>query len=522
MTITPTFSRILKIVGATFLFTSVRVFADQCYVTNTPLPVTINGCTFSGSLPNNSTSYVQNGLTPTTTTQSYSVQQATVTDGLTIPYVTGQCLQTDSQGKISGSGGVCGAGGGGGGSGNGTVLVSTQNNIAYYTGVGTTTVGGLLAGTSGYSLLSSGSSAPPFWGQPVSTITATSLGALTSVTADSPLSGSGTSASHLTIVSTITAATLGALTAVTADSPLSCSGTSASHLTIVSTITAASLGALTGNQTITLSGDVTGTGTTAITATIANTIPNAHTFSGSTTFNSAMLISSVIYVSNGEGSSGQVLQSGGTGAPSWQTIGGGGTVNPTGTIAAGNIAKFTSVAGTTISSAAAVDIVNAFSGCSGTQYLGADGACHTPSAGGGGSSSLEVGYGTTAGFTVSSSSPTGSILYDQTQFKTSLQGSATAFITIAYSTQSNSGSYTISSTTSSVVMANCPSACTVTLPTAIGASGRVYQIKILGTGVTSIATTASQTIDGSTTITPNPNQYSSIEVLSDGSNWSIL
>ncbi len=38
-----------------------------------------------------------------------------------------------------------------------------------------------------------------------------------------------------------------------------------------------------------------------------------------------------------------------------------------------------------IVSAAAADIVNLFSGCSGTQYLGADGACHTSSGGGGGS-----------------------------------------------------------------------------------------------------------------------------------------
>ena len=37
------------------------------------------------------------------------------------------------------------------------------------------------------------------------------------------------------------------------------------------------------------------------------------------------------------------------------------------------------------SSAAASDVVNLFAGCSGTQYLGADGGCHTPTGGSGGS-----------------------------------------------------------------------------------------------------------------------------------------
>jgi hypothetical protein len=52
----------------------------------------------------------------------------------------------------------------------------------------------------------------------------------------------------------------------------------------------------------------------------------------------------------------------------------------TGTV--GSLSKFT--ASGTLGSAAAADIVNLFSGCSGTQYLGADGACHTSSGGTGG------------------------------------------------------------------------------------------------------------------------------------------
>lgn len=51
-----------------------------------------------------------------------------------------------------------------------------------------------------------------------------------------------------------------------------------------------------------------------------------------------------------------------------------GTVTSSGSPASGNIAKFTT--GTNIAPAAASDIVGLFSTCSGTQYLGADGACH--------------------------------------------------------------------------------------------------------------------------------------------------
>jgi hypothetical protein len=65
--------------------------------------------------------------------------------------------------------------------------------------------------------------------------------------------------------------------------------------------------------------------------------------------------------------------------------------NPvTGTGSAGAVTKFT--AATTVGSATASDIVNLFSGCSGAQYLGADGACHT-GAGGSGYVTLTTGAG---------------------------------------------------------------------------------------------------------------------------------
>jgi len=60
---------------------------------------------------------------------------------------------------------------------------------------------------------------------------------------------------------------------------------------------------------------------------------------------------------------------------------------------------------------------------------------------------------------------------------------------------------------------------TVTLPTAVGVNGKNYVIKNRGTGVVTVATTSSQTIDGANTKSLNNND--SIEVISDGSNWII-
>ena len=61
---------------------------------------------------------------------------------------------------------------------------------------------------------------------------------------------------------------------------------------------------------------------------------------------------------------------------------------------------------------------------------------------------------------------------------------------------------------------------TVTLPTAVGCSGRIYIIKNSGAGIVTLATTSSQTIDGVTTKTMAV-QYSTFTVMSNGSNWMI-
>jgi hypothetical protein len=62
---------------------------------------------------------------------------------------------------------------------------------------------------------------------------------------------------------------------------------------------------------------------------------------------------------------------------------------------------------------------------------------------------------------------------------------------------------------------------TITLPTAVGITGRVYVIKNSGTGTITIACTSGQTIDLSATKVLNV-QYSTYIVQSNGSNWAII
>ena len=62
---------------------------------------------------------------------------------------------------------------------------------------------------------------------------------------------------------------------------------------------------------------------------------------------------------------------------------------------------------------------------------------------------------------------------------------------------------------------------TATLPTAVGRAGQEYTIKNSGTGIVTIATTSSQTIDGQLT-NLLAVQYQSITVVSNGANWFVI
>lgn len=61
---------------------------------------------------------------------------------------------------------------------------------------------------------------------------------------------------------------------------------------------------------------------------------------------------------------------------------------------------------------------------------------------------------------------------------------------------------------------------TITLPTAVGCTGKIYVIKNSGSGTLTVATTSSQTIDGATTKILN-TQYAGLQLRSDGANWKI-
>jgi len=62
---------------------------------------------------------------------------------------------------------------------------------------------------------------------------------------------------------------------------------------------------------------------------------------------------------------------------------------------------------------------------------------------------------------------------------------------------------------------------TITLPTAVGISGKVYTIKLTASGSCTVATTSSQNIDGSTTYSL-ASQYKYVTVQSTGSAWVVI
>lgn len=61
----------------------------------------------------------------------------------------------------------------------------------------------------------------------------------------------------------------------------------------------------------------------------------------------------------------------------------------------------------------------------------------------------------------------------------------------------------------------------VTLPTAVGIKGKRYTVKLTVAGITTIATTSAQTIDGAADCIIS-GQFSYLRVISDGANWLIF
>jgi hypothetical protein len=85
--------------------------------------------------------------------------------------------------------------------------------------------------------------------------------------------------------------------------------------------------------------------------------------------------------------------------------------------------------------------------------------------------------------------------------------------------QSKTTTYGIAATDDIVV---CPSGSfTVTLPTAVGRTGKPFVVKNMGTGTITMASTSSQTIDGLAASSTILVQYDSLTFVSDGANWVI-
>ena len=79
-----------------------------------------------------------------------------------------------------------------------------------------------------------------------------------------------------------------------------------------------------------------------------------------------------------------------------------------------------------------------------------------------------------------------------------------------------SGTYSVLDTDDVI---SCNGTFTVTLPTAVGRTGKHFTFKNIGTGIVTIATTSSQTIDAGATTAIMNTQNNSLTLISDGSNW---
>ena len=75
------------------------------------------------------------------------------------------------------------------------------------------------------------------------------------------------------------------------------------------------------------------------------------------------------------------------------------------------------------------------------------------------------------------------------------------------------GDYTVNATSGTF---------TLTLLTAVGRQGKIYNLKNSGTGVVTLATTSGQTIDGEASGALTLTQYANLQVQSTGSDWIIL
>lgn len=80
---------------------------------------------------------------------------------------------------------------------------------------------------------------------------------------------------------------------------------------------------------------------------------------------------------------------------------------------------------------------------------------------------------------------------------------------------------TLTSVTQTVLANTAGGTFTITLPTAVGITGVAYVIKLIGAISVSITTTSAQTIDGTVPPILLARIYSSLTIVSNGTNWYI-
>lgn len=266
-------AKVLKCLSLLVLLAGVAG-AQACQITSPlPIPITIQGCTYSTSV------------------SSLTVSTLTVTSSMTVQNIT-------INGTCTGSG--CGTSGGGYALEPSTItpnlakgFLASTGTVTYNLNVGSMTGAGLTS-CSGTSNAVSWNNATSLFG--CNTITGSGGGASTLAVQQNAVNiTSPTVAINFVSPPFKVAQVNGSTSQVTLDG---------SSVTLQGTVTAASLGALTANQSITLSGDASGTGTTAITVTNAASQPNITTLShtltvsgASTTFTNVVQ-STAIYVSS--------------------------------------------------------------------------------------------------------------------------------------------------------------------------------------------------------------------------------
>lgn len=104
-----------------------------------------------------------------------------------------------------------------------------------------------------------------------------------------------------------------------------------------------------------------------------------------------------------------------------------------------------------------------------------------------------------------------------TDVKTYLQAEHNTEGVHQYNVKAKTANYTATSSDHVIL---CTGTFTVTLPTAIGITGKTYLVKNVSTGVITVDGNGGQTLDGETT-RELLNQNSWVEVMSDNTNWVI-